>query len=100
MTGCPSPLGRVCYAVWCPVHRGRPWELIEARVVSVECLVWPDHDLDPRHTAPGPHPRDDEPIYVEALRGDPGRYFVHDGRSRAIRARAHGHEYILARVID
>lgn len=76
------------------------WNAIPPRAVRVAALVWPDHDLDPDHLQPGRHPRDGEPIRVEALRGDPGRYFVHDGRHRAIRARNRGQDLMAAHVLD
>lgn len=97
---CPTPLGRVCYAHGCPTHRGLGWSLLPVRAVRIVALVWPDHDLDEAHLGAEFHPRDGEPIHVEALTGDPGRYFVHDGRHRAIRARNRGQDIIPARVID
>lgn len=99
MRSCPAPLGRPCYALGCPVHHGAAWAFVPVRAVRVDALVWPDHDLQDDHLGTEAHPRDHEPILVEALTGDPGRYFVHDGRHRSIRAQRRGTDIISARVL-
>lgn len=100
MLNCPAPLGRPCYSLGCPVHHGLAWTFVPVRPVRVSALVYPDHDIHEEELDERVHRRDGEPIFVEALRGDPGRYFVHDGRHRAIRAARRGVDIISARVIE
>lgn len=72
------------------------WAALPARIINVNDLVWPCHDIDPDHLhADTP---DLGPLHVERLAD--GSLFVHDGRHRAIRAINAGHISVLAKVIE
>lgn len=75
------------------------WRELPVRFVPVAALVWPDHDIHADELV-SPHPRDGEPVCVEALRADPGRFFIHDGRHRVLRAIGRGDAMVAAHVFE